>query len=239
MVSLASSSVSEIFTIPVNEWTAINKRVGEVLATVNLRDYITSVLAGYPNLMSSCQQWQSNTFTGLIAHSQVLSNYSGQAIKDFGSLNAQVKQVIQSGSQNLPDNLKQQTIDLLKKLSNDTTPIAVQSNLLSTEVLTFLNSNITVDAQMAKFKDSLGSFWEPLGANINTLETASGHVTGVWSAITDDLSNTLDLPIIVTIPFIQSLNIDAAIVSWQNIQQEALGFPTMAAGQQQYWTNPF
>jgi Flp pilus assembly pilin Flp len=239
MISLASSSVSEMFTIPANEWTVINQRVGQVLATVNIKDYITSVLGGYPNLLNNCLQWQSTTFQGLIAHSQVLYTYSSQAITDFGNLNTAVKQVMQSGGNTLPDVLQQQTIALLQKLNTDTLPIAKQSDLLSAAVLAFLTSNVIVDTQMATFKDSLGTFWTPLGDNINTLEAAAGHVTGVWNAITNDLSNTLRLPITVTIPFVESLNIDVAIASWQNIQAETQGFASMVAGQENYWTNPF
>jgi hypothetical protein len=239
MINLASSSVSDLFTIPAAEWTVINKRVGQVLATTNIKDYISSLLAGYPNLLSSCEQWQSSTFSGLILHSKVLSDYAAQSISNFNGLNEQVKQVIDSGSQNLPDSLKQEIIHLLQKLSADTAPIAAQSNELSTSVLNFLNFNVTVDAQMASYKGSLDTFWEPLGDNINQLETAAGHVTGTWSAITDDLNFALTQPIIVTIPFLQSLNIDGAILNWQNIQKESIGFPALTAGQQQYWTNPF
>ncbi|WP_163398727.1 hypothetical protein [Flavobacterium fluviatile] len=239
MVSLASGSVGEIFAIPVSEWTAINKRVGEVLATQNVKDYIPSVLSGYPDLLNSCLQWQSYTFSGLVENSQKISAYSAQAISDFGSLNAKVKEVVQSGGQTLPDNLKQETIDLLKKLSTSTAPIAAQSNLLSSDVINFLKCNSIVDIQMAKFKGSLDVFWEPLGNNIKVLEDAVGHVTGVWNAITNDLEHLLSLPVIVTIPFIESLNLDVAIASWQDIQVQAKAFPAMTAGQEQYWTNPF
>ena len=239
MITLASGSVGELFTIPVSEWTQINKRVGQVLATAPIKDYMATVLSGYPALLESCIRWQNSTFSGLISNSQILCNYCAVAISDFSGLNAQVKEVVQSGSQNLPDSLKQETIILLQKLNKDTSPVAAQSNLLSAEVLAFLNCNVTVDAQMALFKDSLGTFWNPLGDTIKNLEAAAGHVTGVWSAITDDLNYTLGLAITVTIPFIESLNIDVAIASWQNVQAEAVGFPAMTVGQEQYWMNPF
>ena len=236
---LASGVVSEIFVIPVKEWTEINKRVGQVLVTAGIKDYITSVLSDYPALLNACEQWQRRTFPGLIANSQALSNYCIQAIADFSDLNNEVKKVIQSGSQILPDSLKQRTIDLLQKFRNDTTPIAEQSNLLSTEIITFLNCNITVDVQMARFKDSLGTFWDPLGDSINKLEAAAGHVTGVWGAITNDIDYTMSLPVTVTIPFIESLNLDVAIASWKHIQEQTLAFPVNMKGQEQYWNNPF
>lgn len=236
---VASGLVSEIFVIPVNEWTEINKRVGQILATIAIKDSITSVLSDYPALLSSCQQWQNSTFSGLLANSQTIANYCVQAISDFSNLNSEVKKVIQSGSQNLPDSLKQQTIDLLQKLSKDTIPIAAQSNLLSVEIISFLNCNITVDVQMARYKGSLGTFWNPLGDNINKLEAAAGHVTGVWGAIANDLDHTSSLPITITIPFIESLNLDVAIASWENVQQDTLAFPKNMNGQEQYWTNPF
>jgi len=92
---------------------------------------------------------------------------------------------------------------------------------------------------MARFKDSLGTFWDPLGDNINKLEAAAGHVTGVWGAITNDIDYTMSLPVTVTIPFIESLNLDVAIASWKHIQEQTLAFPVNMKGQEQYWNNPF
>ncbi|MFC4817485.1 MULTISPECIES: hypothetical protein [unclassified Flavobacterium] len=239
MLNLASTAVSELFTIPVNDWTAINKRVGEIKASANIKDYISSILAGYPDLLTSCLQWEKSTFIGLINQSNELAKYADEAISNFTLLNNNVKASLNAGNTKVPNDLQQQTIATLEKLRNDTIPLENTSNSLSSEVLTFLNNNIIVDTQMLKYKDTLGTFWAPIGDNINTLEGAASNVTSVWSAITDDLNNTLNAPITVDFAFITSLNIDAAIIDWQNIKAEATAFPLLTNGQENYWTNPF
>ncbi|HKX85232.1 MAG TPA: hypothetical protein VJL37_01075 [Flavobacterium sp.] len=239
MLNLASTAVSDMFTIPVNDWTAINKRVGEIMASVNIKDYISSVLPGYPDLLTSSTQWKNTTFSQLIDQSKQLSNYADEAIANFTALNNNVKASLQAGNTKVSNDLQQQTISALEKLRKDTLPLENTSTTLSSEVLTFLNCNIVVDNQMLKYKDTLDSFWDPIGKNINTLEHAAGNVTSVWSAITDDLNNTLNAPITVDFAFITSLNIDAAIVNWQNIKAESIAFPSLTNGQEYYWTNPF
>jgi hypothetical protein len=239
MLNLASTAVSDMFTIPVNDWTAINKRVGEIMASVNIKDYISSVLPGYPDLLTSSTQWKNSTFSQLISQSKQLSNYADEAIANFTALNNNVKASLQAGNTKVPNDLQQQTISALEKLRKDTLPLENTSTTLSSEVLTFLNCNIVVDNQMLKYKDTLDSFWDPIGKNINTLEHAAGNVTSVWSAITDDLNNTLNAPITVDFAFITSLNIDAAIVNWQNVKTESIAFPSLTSGQEYYWTNPF
>lgn len=235
MPNLASRSVGNIFTIPAGDWTIINKRVGEVLAAQKIQNVIAEYLPGYPALLTSSKLWQQSTFNGLIAESGDLANYAGTAITNFTSLNAKVKQVV---GNTVPDSLKDETMTLLKNLASDTTPLATASNTLSDRVLTFLNDNKAVDAQIAVNKDKLGGFWAPLGDIINSLEDAAGLVTGSWRAITDDLNNTLASPVTVTMPFIESLNIDAALVNWKSLQSDALAFSSLVKEQSQYWRKP-
>ena len=139
----------------------------------------------------------------------------------------------------MPDNLQQQTISTLETLKNNTMPLKNSSDTLSSEVLNFLTCNIIVDNQMLKYKDVLGNFWDPIGNNINTLERSAGHVTSVWNSITDDLNFALSSTVAVDFAFVASLNIDTAIMNWQNVKTESAAFPTMTNGQEQYWTNPF
>lgn len=239
MLSLASSSVSDMFTIPTSDWTAMNKRVGEVMASANIREYISSILEGYPNLLSSSVQWKSETFSGLIHQSKQLSDYADKAITSFTLLNDNVKSAIKAGNSKMPNDLQQQTISTLETLKNNTIPLKNISDTLSAEVLNFLTCNIVVDNQMLKYKDVLGNFWDPIGNNINTLEKSAGHVTSVWSSITDDLNFALSSTVTVDFAFITSLNIDMAIMNWQNVKTESAAFPALTNGQEQYWTNPF
>jgi|GEM_PF-3076380 len=238
MPNLASSSVSQICTIPTSDWTMINKRVGVVLAAAQIQSSIVAYLPSYPTLLTSCTLWQQSTFTGLITQSQALVLYATTAINNFTTLNQAVKGIDGQGGV-VPDNIKQQTLSLLQKLASDTTSLAAAFDNLSKQVISFLNNNLAVDAQVEKYKDILGSFWAPVGAYITSLEQAAGLVTGEWTAITNDLQNILSTQIDVTMPFLESLNLEAAIVQWKNVQSEAAAFPNMVNGQQQYWVNPF
>lgn len=237
MLNIASSSVSNVYAIPTANWTAINKRVGAVLSTVNVEGFMTQLLPQYPALMSASQFWQQSTFNSLITQSQALYNYANTAIGNFNTLNRNVQAVQQQGS-SIPGELQQETIQVLQALKTATDPLAASFNSLFTAVQTFLTANEVVDAEIALVKQRFGSFWGPLGDTIQTVEQSIGLVTGNWQAITDDLKNAIVSPVSVDLPFIESLNIQAAIVSWQSVQAEAGAFAGNVAGQQQYWTNP-
>ncbi|MBD2752515.1 hypothetical protein [Spirosoma validum] len=237
MPTLASSSVSQLYTIPASDWTLINKRVGVILEAQPAQAFITQYLNAYPALLRSSLLWQQTTFNSLVDLSHQLANYADKAIVNFCSLNEQVK-AVSKGDGVVTDELKQLTKSLLQQLAADTTPMASSYKLVSTQVLNFLNDNVAVDSQIAAHKDQLGNLWAPIGEQITLLENAAGLVVGEWQAITADLTNTLASPIDVTMAFLASLNIEAALVCWRSIQAEASAFPSMVAGQQQYWTNP-
>jgi hypothetical protein len=240
MFKLADNSTGNVYAIPAADWTAINKRVGSVAVLIPIMGEaaVTSMLSHFPALVNSCSVWKQTTFHGLIYQSQALYTYTGKAITNFGKLNTTVKEVMQ-GASTVPDSLKQMTTAALQQLATDTAPLATAFNSLSAQMITFLSDNEVVDGEAAKYKDTLGNFWAPLGDSIKALEDAAGLVTGNWRAINDDLNNVLASPIDVTMPFIESLNIDAALVSWQSVQAEAGVFAGMVSGQEQYWTNPF
>ena len=153
-----------------------------------------------------------------------------------------MKAAIQSGSGTISELLKQETVATLQKLSSDTTALAASTNLLTQQVLAFLNDNKVVDNEVEQHKDifdELGINWNTVTDYLITLENDVALVTGEWSAISDDLKNTLSNSVDLSIPFLESLNIDAAIVTWQNVQNEASAFTALVAGQTQFWTNPY
>jgi hypothetical protein len=238
MPELSNSNVVSIFTIPASDWTVINKRVGLVLEIAPIQQTIITYIPSYPVLLQSSTLWEQITFTALITQSGLLAAYAATAITNFSSLNDAVKKISDPAAK-VPADVQQQTATLLRQLSADTAPLVSAFNTISGQVLQFLNNNEVVDGQIAAHKGQLGTFWAPVGDVINALENAAGLVTGTWSAIRDDLANAIVLPVDVTMPFIESLNLDAAIKSWQTIQAEAIAFPVTVAGQQQYWQNPF
>ena len=232
MSSLANESVASLFSIPTSQWTAINQRVGAVFSVESIAPVISKDLPGYMSLLSSSRLWQSTTFNGLISVSGSIAQYADTAITNFTNLNSQVQGI--SGN-SVPINIQNLTLTVLNQLVTDTAPIVVNTTQLSNALKIFLTENQVVDAEIALNKQSLGSFWAPLGAIITTVENAAGTVTGTWKAILDDLNNTVAKEITVTLPFIESLNIDAALVSWQNVKTIASAFPANMANQENYW----
>lgn len=237
MINLANSSSGQLFTVPADDWTAINTRVGVVMAVSQIQIDVSQYLPGYPSLLASSQLWKSNTFNGLIGYSKSLADYASIAIADFSSLDQSVKSIAAQGV-SMPDDVKRQTTALLQKLAGDTAAMGTISNTLSGQILQFLNDNRIVDAQIAEHKDALNFLWPSIEAAIALIENSAGLVAGEWKAISDDLSDVLSSDIDITIPFVESLNIDAAVISWQSLQTEASAFPSMAAGQEKYWTLP-
>lgn len=238
MLKLASDAIGEVYTISLQDWTAINKRVGCVLAEQTIESDVEQMLPGYADLLSKSLLWQSDTFKGLVEQAAALADYTGKAIQNFSTLQDAINQNIKTGGP-ATEALKIQTKATLATLAADTKPLSSSFNILSSQVMDFLIANSAVDAQIAADEANLGSFFEPLGATINNVNQAIGLVTGAWGILSDDLALTLASPIDPTMAFLESLNIGAAIICWQNLQKEASGFSGLVSGQQQYWTNPF
>ena len=233
MPKLVNESVGSIFTIPNKDWVKINKRVGEVLSVQKIQNMIVEYLPDYPALLASSKMWKRSTFQNIINQSKALAEYADSAITMFTSLNSKVKKV---EGNIVPDSLKVETQNVLKILADNTTTLANTSNSLSEQVLKFLQDNERVDVEIEANKEKLGIFWADIGHIISALEKAAGLVAGSWKAITDDLNNTLASPIEVTMPFIESLNIEAALVSWTSLKSEALNFSASVKDQSQYWS---
>lgn len=232
MSVLASTSVAILFTISTDQWTAINKRIGSVLAIEGITLIISQDLPGYPDLLLSSKQWVASTFNGLILNSGAIAGYANTAITNFTDLNNEVKKIV---GNTVPLAVQEQTRAVLGQLLADTSSIVGNADQLAKELRIFLTANKVVDAEIALNKKILDSFWAPLGIIITNVEAAAGAVTGTWSAILDDLKNTVASDLNVTLPFIESLDIDAALISWQDIKSEAAAFPANMSNQENYW----
>ena len=129
----------------------------------------------------------------------------------------------------VPDDVKKLVEDSLRDLQENTSPILASTEVTAANLRSFLNKNQVVDAEIALNKEKLGDFWAPLGDIIDALETAAGNVTGSWSAISNDLANTVSKEINVTIPFIEALDIETAIICWNNVKTESTAFASKVA----------
>jgi hypothetical protein len=235
MSQIANQSQSNLFAIQESEWTAINQRVGAVLATSKIENYISQYLPGYPDLLASCRLWVSTTFDGLITQSTNMVPYADNAISEFTILQAMIAG-LNPDAPTVPDDAKKQTKESLNNLSASTTPLSQTVDQLNSQVYSFLEANKLVDLEMEKSKDKFGLFFTPLGKIISEVENATGLVTGVWNAINGDLKLLTSTDIEITMPFITGLQIDASIVCWKSLKEEAIPFPVMANNQKRYWS---
>jgi hypothetical protein len=233
MPSIANRDISSLFTIPAADWTLINQRVGDVLQAEPFKEAATYVYPGYPGLLASCGLWTQSTWHALISQAYKLADYAAEAITNFGNLQQQVKAITGNGP--VPESIQVETMLILHQLAGETSSLAIAFDTLSKQLIDFMSNNQLVDAQMAAEKNVFGNDWLSIQSNIIQLENATGSVTDKWQAIKDDLNNILVQSVDVTQAFIESLNIEAAIICWQNIHDEAAAFPVSTSGQEQYW----
>lgn len=219
---LANGDVTDLYTISVADWEAIDKRVNNVFRLRNIENVVSRTIPGYPDLLASSELWVDYTFNSLIVQSAEVVSYAERAIADFTALNNAV-QTIQGDV--IPPAIQNQTRTVLSSLSDSTSRITQEVYGSSAQVTNFMQDNQVVDAEMAQNSGALGIFWEPLGKIITDVEHATGKVNGAWKAVGDDIGIAVSKDIHVDMPFIMSLDIDASIVLWTEIAKEAKAFP--------------
>ena len=234
-MQLTDSSIAQLYTIPVADWTAINKRVGVVLMTVPIASEIQSELPSFGALLTTCQAWSSGTFQTLIDQSNALHAYATTAIANFTALQQAVNALT---GDTVPTAVQQQTNAALLQLANDTSPLTQAFATLSSQVSDFMNANQAVDSQLNQVQKALGFVWQPITDITTAVDHATGLVNGAFQAINSDLKAATSGQIDVTMPFLEGLSIDVAIQAWQRIQSETGAFPSMANDQKQYWQSP-
>jgi hypothetical protein len=231
-MQLTDTSIAQLYTIPVADWTAINQRVGMVLLEAPIASVVESELPGFGALLTACQTWSGSTFQTLIDQSNALNAYATTAITNFTALQQTVDALT---SNTVPMAVQQQTTTALRQLATDTGPLAQAFATLSVQVADFMKANQLVDSELNQFQSILGSTWQPVIDITNAINQATGLVNGAFQAINKDLQTAIADQIDVTMPFLESLSISAAVTDWQRIQSETAAFPSMANDQKQYW----
>jgi len=227
MSILINENGADLFTIPNESWVVINQWVGEIFTGRGFVPVLTKVLPAYPAGLKSCELWTTKTYPQLILQSEKLSTYAKQAIDDFSDLNTKVKSIRETP---VPVAIQHQTIAVLDALIKRTAPLAKDFSILENQLSDFLTANIQLRKQMDTEIEA--AFFEK---ETLVFEQALRRLNGTWLALYDDLRNVNSTPIDPTLPFIESLNIDAAIIQWENIQKEAEAFPIMAVNQEELW----
>src|SRR5918992_2631561 len=81
--ALTNSALGSLFTIPADDWTAINQRVGLTYLASGVAPTIAEYLPSYPALDAACAKWRTATFGALVTQSGALAQYASSAEASF------------------------------------------------------------------------------------------------------------------------------------------------------------
>lgn len=229
--ALASASLGSLFTIPADDWTALNRRVGLTYLAHGIAPVIAEYLPSYAALDAACARWRSATFGALVAQSGALAQYASGAEASFTGVQTAIAGL--PPGQQLPAPVLAQAGSAITALAASTATFNATFGSLCDDVLAFTSANAATDAQIDAYRQRLGPDWTALGPETDAVDRAAGLVLGTWQAMAHDLAAIAADPIEITTQFLLSLEIAAALRSWQGLQAEAVAFATMAQGQQQ------
>ncbi len=234
MSILTNQNLGQLFRIPEEDWAAINQRVGNTASAAGIANYIKNYIPEFPNLIVVCNLWKDQTFNGLIQQSAAINRYTVLAVNRFQNLLNVITSLPPSQDQ-VPESIQNQTKLTLLELGKWTGDICKQNEVVNRQIRDFLAINTKVDAEMLRFKEKLGIFWDPLGQTITRLDNATGLVTGSWLAISADLGNYASASPDINMSFLLQLDIEVAIVNWKSLQAESEAFMQISDKQRQYW----
>ena len=187
-----------------------------------------------PNILPLTLLWQSTTFNSLINLSEQITTYAATSISAFQQLNNQISAI--HGQQITPA-LQLVTESVISNLNTRTQVLITEVNSCLSDLKNFLLANQAFDGFLTTnyplFSVLNVAQFDP--GTLNTFEASVEKVIGTWNAISNDLQAAVGQPLNVTLPFLESLNINNAITDWMNIQSETQSFSSFAGNQTQYW----
>jgi hypothetical protein len=234
MTTLTNNALGQSFTVPKQGWTAINIRVGKTNATAGVASYIEQYIPEFPRLIQVCNVWTDQTFDSLINQSAAISRYAATAITGFRALLDVIKK-LDPAQPKVPDAVQQQTIRLLTDLSKATDVLSKAIADVNAQINSFSSVNQSVDARIFRYKDKLEVFWAPLGNIITHIDNATHLVTCIWLTLALDLQQYVRTTPDVNLLFLKKLDIEAALLCWKSLQEEADAFHQISESQKQYW----
>jgi len=234
MTALTCNSLGRLLTVPEDDWTAINKRVGEAAAGAGAAEYISQYIPEFPVLVTVCKLWQDQTFESLIDQSAAISLYAGNAIYGFQELLKAMSQ-LEGSSDKVPDKIRQLACLQFDNLNQSTVALSKIVSSVGVSISDFLYVNQEVDMRIARYTSKLGIYWEPLGETILKVDSAVEKSTGDWFALAHTMQGILDVKPAITMHFLQNLDINTAIGRWKQLQLEADLFISFSENQVHYW----
>lgn len=225
-IQLANPAAGSLFSISVDDWSTVNRRVGLILAFRRgwpAFQQLTPVFASYA---STCDLWRTETFPLLITQSAAIVSYAASASNKFSALKQSIAQLAPGNA--LPATLEASALSTFSALANSTHSLSAASDTLAAQVSAFATYNAVVDAAAA------AHFGEPVGGADAVVDNAAGAVVGAWKALSDDLDAIACGHIPLSSDLLLSLDIDFALRSWANLQSEAAAFASGTAVQTAY-----
>lgn len=231
-IQLANPSAGALFAVPQDNWTAISKRVGLTILASAIAPIIGRTLTEFPKLETACQAWRTTTFPGLTSLSASIGAFATTAASALTALQAPISRLAPD------DPVPAATAALVKStlgsLARAMAPLNSQCDELNSQVQAFAGENQIVDAQVEAYIKALGPNWQSLAGDLPAVQSATGLVEGAWQAISNDFNAVADGSIALTTALLLSLDLQAAILAWQNLGPEATAFASLAQDQQQY-----
>lgn len=186
-----------------------------------------------PSLLAECQNWRLVGFLNLLGLATEVAIYNNRAVSNFQNILNLLKQ----SNNTITPEIVSCTQSSLQELNKHTAKMQqdIQSEL--TKLKTFVTSNKVFDQffMTNSFLISMLNVPQFQPQSFQQIDTALESMLGAWSAMANDIASIADTKINVTLPFLMSLDIQAAITSWQNIAQEAQNFAQSGSTQEQYW----
>jgi hypothetical protein len=229
---LTSDALGAFARVKEADWTAISRRVGTVVLAEGAVEYIGRYLHQFPKLLAVCKKWRAKTFPGLVDHVWHLESYADQAIDGFAVLSRAVAGMDPRAP--VPSSVAAQATKALQDLARSTATLSQEFSRLEVDVREFYTENSLADQEIDAYSAQLGPSWKSIAEPTSAVQNATGLVMGAWQGLCDDLGHLASETITITTPYLLSLDIEGALVSWAALSDEAVAFIEMAAGQDAY-----
>lgn len=226
-LKLADANISSLFTISHQDWLAINYRASAVVGLQAIRNYVSQFILNYSDLLAVSLKWQTTTYPDIKHYASALVNYAEDATMAFSKLQSDISGL--SPTDQLTPALKGEATQAIKKLHDQTEALSTQFNALNTDIAAFSDQNMIADAKVKELIQKFGPQWQDLTQVITAVDNATGHVRGAWQAINDDLKAIAKDEIDMTMQVLLELDIQSALLAWQDIKKEASDFISEAA----------
>jgi hypothetical protein len=229
---VCGDALNALLVLPRTDWITLSKRVGQVTLAREIAPMLTRYLPAFKGLEAACQTWSRDTFPALAAQAVAIGRYADQAIEHFTGLQARLRPL--APGQALPEELQQQARTSFTLLALSTMALAQQAVLLSADVLAFLKANQLADARHDSFREFLGPDWEPISPSLRAVERAVERLVAGWQRLKADVHSLAAGQRSISIELLRSLGLNAALLSWRTLRDDAAAFGRLAGSQRPY-----